>query len=191
MQTARELFTDNGFRDTSILDIAEKSELAAGTIYNYFCSKGALLLSMLSENIEETIDSTTGILEKSKETADRIHILLDGFTDFYARFEKPLWREALAAAYGNEDFADNALWNIQAQFQNTLQGTITLLWTNRILRRELSPETITSVIYNIFFMHFLKYINTASTVEQMKKSLREQMTTVFSGILNKESLHNG
>jgi len=49
VSAARDLFARNGFRGTSIADIAEAAKLAPGTIYLHFSSKADLLATVIQE----------------------------------------------------------------------------------------------------------------------------------------------
>jgi len=52
LNTARVLFFDKGFRDTTIDDIARASELARGTIYLYFDNKEEIYATILEEGLD-------------------------------------------------------------------------------------------------------------------------------------------
>ncbi|HEX3007695.1 MAG TPA: TetR/AcrR family transcriptional regulator [Bacteroidales bacterium] len=53
MDSALELFAENGFQNTSISDIAKHADISKGLLYNYFTSKEELLESILNEGIDE------------------------------------------------------------------------------------------------------------------------------------------
>ena len=48
LKAAGLLFRRDGFAATSIEQIAERAELSTGTVYNYFPSKGDLLLALVA-----------------------------------------------------------------------------------------------------------------------------------------------
>jgi AcrR family transcriptional regulator len=52
LETARGLFFQKGFRDTTIDDIAHATELARGTIYLYFESKEEIYAAALEEGLD-------------------------------------------------------------------------------------------------------------------------------------------
>jgi TetR/AcrR family transcriptional regulator len=52
LNTARTIFFDKGFRDTTIDDIARATELARGTIYLYFESKEEIYATVLEEGLD-------------------------------------------------------------------------------------------------------------------------------------------
>src|SRR3989304_2748951 len=49
LDAARELFFRRGFEQTTVEDIAEKTELSKGTIYIYFPSKEEIYISLMLE----------------------------------------------------------------------------------------------------------------------------------------------
>ena len=52
LTTARTIFFDKGFRDTTIDDIARAAELSRGTIYLYFESKEEIYATVLEEGLD-------------------------------------------------------------------------------------------------------------------------------------------
>jgi AcrR family transcriptional regulator len=58
LETARRLFTDNGFDSTTTRDIALAADIATGTLFNYFPTKEAVLASLAAEALAETDAST-------------------------------------------------------------------------------------------------------------------------------------
>ncbi len=62
-QSAKELFSNKGFKDTNVSDITKKAGMAVGTFYNYYSSKEKLFMDIfldenakLKKRIMETID---------------------------------------------------------------------------------------------------------------------------------------
>ena len=53
MESARKIFSEKGFQKASMVEIAKDAEVGTGTIYNYFPSKGALLLRIFTDEAEQ------------------------------------------------------------------------------------------------------------------------------------------
>jgi len=58
LQAARRLFSDHGFEQTTTRDIALAADIAAGTLFNYFPTKEAVLASLTAEALAEVSPST-------------------------------------------------------------------------------------------------------------------------------------
>ena len=55
IDTAKEMFIQNGFQSTHIGQVCEKLNIARGTVYQYFGNKSEILYAIL-ESVEENID---------------------------------------------------------------------------------------------------------------------------------------
>jgi len=82
LNTARTLFFDKGFRDTTIDDIARSAELARGTIYLYFENKEEIYATILEEGLD-VLQSL--IVASHDDNADALTNLLAGH-DAFMRF---------------------------------------------------------------------------------------------------------
>src|SRR6476620_103945 len=58
LQTARKLFTDNGFEATTTRDIAQAADIATGTLFNYFPTKEAVVACLVNEALDGALDHT-------------------------------------------------------------------------------------------------------------------------------------
>jgi AcrR family transcriptional regulator len=56
LNAARQLFSQKGYHETTLEEIAHKAEFAKGTIYNYFANKDELFFGIV-DNIFETLNS--------------------------------------------------------------------------------------------------------------------------------------
>lgn len=86
METALELFAENGFHATSISQIAKKANISKGLTYNYFESKNDILNELVDEGFHEiydmldpnhdgvlTEDEFIGFIENTFDTVKRNH----------------------------------------------------------------------------------------------------------------------
>lgn len=79
LNTARTLFFEKGFRDTTIDDIAKSAELARGTIYLYFENKEEIYATIL----EEGLDVLEHLVKESyNDQADPLTNILAGHDAF-------------------------------------------------------------------------------------------------------------
>ncbi|WP_018932096.1 TetR/AcrR family transcriptional regulator [Gracilibacillus lacisalsi] len=69
MNTALILFSDHGFNETSVQQIAQKAGISKGGFYNYFSSKRDLMLEMIDEHHSKIINSTHQIDETNHNLA--------------------------------------------------------------------------------------------------------------------------
>jgi AcrR family transcriptional regulator len=133
--SARKLFADQGFAETTIAQIAEDAGVAPQTVYAVFGSKGGIVGAML-EDLEESADLDTWVTRMMAE--EDPHRQLRIFVSWIRTlFEKgaPILRAALAAR-SEPDVAAFA----ERGDQNRRSGTTRLsqIWSRKgVLRKEL------------------------------------------------------
>ncbi|MDR2957539.1 MAG: TetR/AcrR family transcriptional regulator [Coriobacteriales bacterium] len=64
LSTARRLFIENGYKNTSVADIAKELGIAQGLVFHYFKTKAALLYSVFDEIATEGQLATRTIIEQ-------------------------------------------------------------------------------------------------------------------------------
>lgn len=64
LAAAAALFTENGYDDTSVEDIAEKANVAKGTFYYHFQTKEALVLELRRSMLAGTVENSFALLEQ-------------------------------------------------------------------------------------------------------------------------------
>lgn len=78
LDTALELFANQGYASTSISKIAQKAGISKGLMYNYFESKDELLRTIMNDFIDEMI----GLLDPNRDNSlddDELSNLIDYF----------------------------------------------------------------------------------------------------------------
>src|ERR1700755_15356 len=82
LEAAGTLFRRTGYAETSIEAIAERAEVAPGTVYNYFQSKGDLLLALVAlDGGEVRANGKKLIAKPPKDPTLAIRNLLESYVD--------------------------------------------------------------------------------------------------------------
>ncbi len=89
LDAALELFSQKGYSNVSMNEIAEKSEFAVGTLYKFFCSKEEIYKSIMLQNSERFHRT---LLESLSEGNDEVDTLRK-----YVRTKRELFFENAAA----------------------------------------------------------------------------------------------
>lgn len=78
------LFTSKGYEATSTRQIADAADIAAGTLFNYFPEKRALLIHLMQRRIDDAIGSALQSLGTSTIDAELVQVF-GALTECYAR----------------------------------------------------------------------------------------------------------
>src|ERR1019366_9690723 len=94
LNAASELFSSRGFDAVTVSEIALAADLATGTVYNYFPTKTALLLAILSADLEAML---LAIGRREASGGEPIEALLSVFR-VVDRRSRALWRQVVGQA---------------------------------------------------------------------------------------------
>lgn len=76
VETARTLFATNGFRNTSMRDIADACGMLAGSLYTHFESKNEILFLVLDPMFEDFVEAQTRALENRGNGAETVEAMI-------------------------------------------------------------------------------------------------------------------
>ena len=95
MEAAKTIFSEKGFEPASMAEIAKDAGVGTGTIYNYFPSKGALLLRIFTEEAEEMKGTLQDPFTKDEkgDLVESVIGAMHGFAEFFRHYPKSFWRE--------------------------------------------------------------------------------------------------
>jgi len=113
LQAARELFTINGFHDTSMDDIITAAGMSSGGVYGYFSGKDAIIAAIAQQVVGGITATVNDVLKTEPvppiaEVLRRVIVQIDILADGPGRLALQVWGEAqrdpviaaLAAAEG-------------------------------------------------------------------------------------------
>jgi len=94
VDAARELFVQQGYRKTSLDEVARKAHVAKGTIYAYFANKAALLSGVVADDKRQMMHELAPLLDDSVDPRQR----LKGWVHLYlqAALHNPLFHRMMA-----------------------------------------------------------------------------------------------
>jgi AcrR family transcriptional regulator len=86
MNTAENLFLEQGYDNTTMKQIAEKAEFSKGTLYNHFESKFDLYLAIGTIAYEHMINISTNYIEKEKPGISQLMAFGYAYYDFTKQY---------------------------------------------------------------------------------------------------------
>ncbi len=72
LAAALELFSEKGFHNVSMQEIAQKSEFAIGTLYKFFKNKEDLYKALMLEQAEKFREALTNAIEESTDEIEKL-----------------------------------------------------------------------------------------------------------------------
>ncbi len=100
LDAAVEVFARHGFSDATINDVAEKANIAGGTVYLYFKNKEDLLIQAMNEIISSRLAEIKKIISHEINSLDRLykmillHVELFSRNPYVVKFMVSEWRQS-------------------------------------------------------------------------------------------------
>jgi AcrR family transcriptional regulator len=194
LEAAGTLFRRTGYADTSIEAIAERAEVAPGTVYNYFQSKGDLLLALVALDGEEVRGIGSEIIAKMHSNAfAAVQSLLESYVDHsLVHLTKELWRNAIATALTQPDSPFGLGYaELDRKLANQVGDLVACLQGQGLIDRQIDARVAGNVLFEICNSLFVVFVTQeAMPMEQLKQRMAEQMVLVFAGLQGKNTPGN-
>lgn len=183
---AYELFEEKGFAATTMKEIAERADMAVGTLYNYYGSKNALLLGIMEKRVTEAASGfrreIISILRKERDAFLIIDTIFALLLREFLVFSKRTWVEIFSALFSvGVDWEKGMRLDFQAisMFSDVVQ----IMQKRGLISNEFDPYDITYTLYSTMLIQLMTYIFLPEfSEEQLRQGLSKQLRIVFVGI---------
>jgi AcrR family transcriptional regulator len=162
LKAASALFRTQGYDAVRIEDIAALAEVSTGTCYNYFSTKGDILLAIVSMEVEEVVEAGRVLVE---DPPPDISQALGGLIRLYydhslMYLSKEMWRKAMAISIeAPETPLSRHYTRLDSMLEAQVCELLAALRNRHVIRADLDPSTLGEIVFqslNQSFMEFVK-----------------------------------
>lgn len=162
LEAASALFRAQGYDAVRIEDIAAAAEVSVGTCYNYFSTKGDLLLAIVSMEVQEVVEAGRPLVEDPPaDVAAALRDLIRLYYDhslFY--LSKEMWRKAMAISIEAPTTPFSRQYTqLDALLAAQVCELLAALRDRGLTRADLQTLTLGQIVFrslNQLFMDFVK-----------------------------------
>jgi AcrR family transcriptional regulator len=161
LEAASTLFRAQGYDAVRIEDIAAAADVSAGTCYNYFSTKGDILLAIVSMEVEEVVEAGRAVVaDPPPDVAEALDRLIRIYYDHSLLYlTKELWRRAIALTveapgtpFSQRYLALDTLLTCQ------VGDLVTALQARNLTRDDLDPRILGRIIFNQLNQAFIEFV---------------------------------
>lgn len=178
LDAASDLFRDLGYEAARIEDIAERAEVSAGTVYNYFGYKGDVLVAIVSMEVEEILaDGARLVAEPPAGVGRAVGNLIAHYYDHSLHYlSKEMWRTAMALTIRDPESGVSRRYTaLDARLADQVCGLIRSLQARGQIRPEVDATAVGQMIFNNLNMMFVEFVkDEAMTPESLKQTVARQ-----------------
>ncbi len=189
LEAAGTLFRRTGYADTSIEAIAERAEVAPGTVYNYFQSKGDLLLALVALDGEEVRSAGKDLIAAPpSDPVAAIRNLLESYIEHsLVHLSKELWRNAIATTITQPDSPFGLGYaELDRKLADQVGDLVATLQSHGMIDADIDPHVAGDVLFEACNSLFVIFVTRdALPMEDLKRRMAEQIDLVFAGLQRK------
>lgn len=186
IEAAAHYFRDIGFEDSHIEAIAERAQVSVGTVYNYFESKGDMLVAVVSLEVNEILNAGEKLIatpppDVEQAVNDLIAIYLDHSLVY---LDKDMWRNAMALTTRQPDTRFGRQYNhLDACLAAQVRDLIARLQKDGSVKPDVDTRAVGEMIFNNTNMMFTVFVKSDSmTLDSLKKSIARQNRPLANAI---------
>ena len=171
------LFREHGYDAVRIEDIADLAEVSVGTFYNYFQTKGDVLVSIVSLEVEEVLlAGAVVVAAPPASVADALIQLAEVYFDHSVVYlSKEMWRTAMALSILNPDTPFSRRYSeLDGLLRSQVCSLIHALQTNGTVQPNLDANALGEALFNNLNMMFIEYVKSDMPLAALKTAVTRQ-----------------
>jgi len=183
LNSALRLFSQKGYHQTSMSEIARASEFSIGSLYNFFKSKEELFFVLFKEEIEEIERRVQTEIAKKGSVKEKLTALLE---TLFSYFEEH-WEAFVVLALNRQSFEAGLKDNLfqilhlkHLQFVKTMKEIIEQGIKERELK-ELKPEEMASALIGLVNGSIFLWLESGRSYS-LKERIPELLEIFYRGV---------
>ena len=158
LETARELFANQGFRETRVADVCDRADIAQKTFFNHFPTKLDLLREIAHAGVEQLMFDIEDIRKADLGTPERIHRFFDTVAAHITGAgpkNRELLVELVHLISGDAAERSEQVRRLHAAFRGLVEDGLAL----GDVTRKHDPQALTEMILGAYYVLIFNYAN--------------------------------
>jgi len=182
LTAAAALFRRNGYRQVRMDDLAHEAGVSVGTVYNYYATKGDILIAIVSMEVEEVLEAGEVLLASPPQPILNALIrLIDHYYDHSLKYlSKEMWRAAMANSIDAPQTPNGIKYmRLDERLRLQVQRFIRALQERGDVVPDLDAMVMGSLLFNMLNMLFIDFVKSEEMdLEALKDTLHEQLAVL-------------
>lgn len=165
LNISKQIVKEDGIDAINIRVLANRCDIAVGSIYNYFSSKEVLLISVVEAIWNEIFNFSD--MDKPKNTVDLVERILDSVESGKKIYPDFIGLHALSFNKNNRQDAKKRMKLYFDRFKTLLRTSLdkdAINWNYQ----SFSKDDLTDIIFNLIFSQLIFDINKTSILQMLK-----------------------
>ena len=179
LQAAVARFRADGYRAVRIEDLAEAAEVSVGTVYNYYRTKGDILIATVTMEVEEVLDDGEPLVANPPAgVAEAILTLIFSYYDHSLEYlSKEMWRSAMALSIEAPETPNGRRYlELDRRLAGQVTALLRTLQARGAVRADLDAEALGQLLFNNLNMEFIEFVKDEDmTLAQLRTRVAQQV----------------
>jgi AcrR family transcriptional regulator len=171
------LFREDGFDAVRMELIAAEADVSPGTVYNYFPTKGDLLVAIVAREVEEVLAAGEAVVaDPPGDVARAIAALVHRYYDHSLVYlSKEMWRVAMAMTVQAPDSPASRDYDaLDGRLRGQVEALIAALQRRGRVRADCDPVALGTVIFHNLDAMFRSFVTTDQSLAALKAATDRQ-----------------
>lgn len=146
LDSAKQVFSEMGYRAAAVAEIAARAGVVEGTVYSYFESKRALLIEVTKDFFEEMVSDTESGLRAVNGTENQLRFVIRRHIETFAS-DLGLCRVIISEARPDVALYEEAVLELNRRYTGLALNILEEGIENGSLRSDIIPSVIRDLIY--------------------------------------------
>jgi len=187
LESAKRLFTRQGFEHTTMEQIAEDAVVATGTLYNYYTSKGDILVAIMAEHAARSLTEGSSLYVANLENpVEALSEMISRYTAVFLSLEPNLLGKSIALALENPQTMGQRLFSIDYQLITQLEQALKEMQEQGRLIHSLNTQDTAYLLYSMGFMSILLSYAGVLPAPGTEEYIKRQVTQIIEPRLSKK-----
>ena len=185
---AGELFVEKGFDDSTIEEIADRALVSPATVYNYYGSKGELLLALVARGEVGIAEKLEGFITKAETENPATlvtNVIMSNVEDTLSALSRELWGHVVAfiATTPDPEVAPKYLDTIVAGLAKAIETVLAHFVNEGVFTSNTDCHYVAYLLTRIERIHFLTYIYLDDfSREDLRAAIAQDVEFILKGI---------
>jgi AcrR family transcriptional regulator len=152
LKVARSEFAKNGFENTSIQQIARKSDISVGSVYKYFDNKEQMFTYIAQEGLSELEDLLMKLAPSKEDILIKAEKIIRTLLKFSKEHPELVQLYCALTTGDNSEFLNELSQRIEAVTASIYTQTISMAQETGEVRKDINPAMFAFLLDNVFMM---------------------------------------
>jgi len=175
-------FRTDGYRSVRIEDLAEMAEVSVGTVYNYYQTKGDILIATVAMEVEEVLEAGARIVADPPSGAEAalLALIFQYYDHSLEYLSKEMWRTAMALSIEAPGTPNGRHYSeLDMRLAEQVTDLVRALQQRGEVQGNLDVRALGELVFNNLNQMFIEFVkDDAMTLDQLKARVAAQTRPV-------------